>query len=331
MSNIALSQDFLKSSKIRKLAYAERIGINVRASNVSDAVSKISSIADSGFRQVWFTSSGSMYRDTLTLLAAVAASVDKIRLGTSIVQAYTRHPVATAQQALAINDLAPGRFRLGIGVSHRHIIEEQYGIKMNEPLKYLREYVTSLRQLLYNGSSEFQGKYFNLKVKTDQIARIPILIAALGSKTFELAGEISDGAISWMCPISYLTEKALPAMKSGAAEAGRDMPPIVAHIMVAVSEDRPAVIASAEERVRQYARMPFYYNMFRNAGYDLANDSSSYSKLAEALTIWGSKEEIVQKIKDVLKSLDEILLMHIPVKNEKEEFSHLLQIIRQLN
>jgi F420-dependent oxidoreductase-like protein len=330
MSRIISSVELLKSSAVRQLPYAERIGLNVRASSVNDAVTKISSLADSGVRQVWFTSSGSMYRDTLTLIAVAAASVDKVRLGTSIVQAYTRHPVATAQQVLAINDIAPGRFRLGLGVSHRPIIEEQYGIKMKEPLKYLREYVISLRELLYNGSSEFKGRYFNLKMKTGQMARVPILVAALGVKTFKLAGEVSDGAISWMCPISYLTEKALPAMRSGATRVGRDTPPLIAHMMVAVSEDRNAVMAAAEERVRQYARMPFYYNMFRNAGYDLGNDTSAYSKLADALTIWGSKKEIGQKIEDALKSLDEVLLMHVPVKNEEDEFSGLLQIIKQL-
>jgi len=327
MSEIVLSQS---QNTSRDLTYAERVGLNVRADNVIDAVSKISSIAESGIRQVWITSSGSMYRDTLTLLAVVAAHVGKVRLGTSIVQAYTRHPVATAQQVLAINDLAPSRFRLGLGVSHRPIIEEQYGIKMKEPLKYLREYVTSLRELLYNGSSEFHGKYFNIKLKIGQTARVPILVAALGVRTFELAGEISDGAISWMCPISYLVEKALPAMKSGAEKAGRNTPPLIAHIMVAACEDKHAVMAAAEERVRQYARMPFYLNMFRNAGYDLANNPSAYSRLAETLTICGSDARIQQSLKDALEKLDEILLMHVPVKDEKQEFSNLLRVIKQL-
>ncbi|MEM3804156.1 MAG: LLM class flavin-dependent oxidoreductase [Conexivisphaerales archaeon] len=328
---MATVDELRTSLSTRKLPYTERIGINLRAEDLNVGIRKIAMASKSGLRQVWFTSSGSMYRDTLTLLAVGGSQVKDIRLGTSIVQAYTRHPVATAQQVLAVNDVAPNRFRLGIGVSHRPIIEQQYGIEMKQPLRYLREYVASLRSLLYNGYSEFNGKHFKMNIKTGQIARVPILVAALGLKTFELAGEVSDGAISWMCPPSYLIEKASKALQSGAKRSGRETPTLVAHMMVAVTDDEDSALSAAEERVKQYARMPFYANMFRTAGYDVSNDPSAYRKLADALTIRGDPEKIGQRLKNLLGQLDELLLMQVIIKDEEKEFSMLAETVRNLS
>jgi len=86
--------------------------------------------------------------DALTTFAAAAAKTSTIRLGTSIVPTYPRHPLILAQQALALYDIAPGRLRLGIGPSHRSIIEDTYGLQQRTPLAHLREYVEVLRAAL---------------------------------------------------------------------------------------------------------------------------------------------------------------------------------------
>ena len=75
--------------------------------------------------------------------------------------------------------------------------------------------------------------------------RTPLLISALRANAFRLAGEIADGAISWMCPISYLAQTARPALGSGAAAAGRSTPPLIAHVPVAMHTEREAVRAAA--------------------------------------------------------------------------------------
>src|SRR5207249_6127984 len=84
------------------------------------------------------------------------------------------------------------------------------------------------------------------------------LISALREGAFQLAGEIADGAISWMCPIPYLLERALPALRAGAGKTGRPVPPLVAHIPVALSQDRQAVLAAARRRIGNYGHLPFY-------------------------------------------------------------------------
>jgi len=88
--------------------------------NAGAAVTKIAAADAAGVRQIWMNQE---YLDTLTIFAAAASKTTTVRLGTAIVQTYPRHPLALAQQAMVLNDIAPGRLRLGIGPSHRPIIE----------------------------------------------------------------------------------------------------------------------------------------------------------------------------------------------------------------
>ncbi|MEM0074962.1 MAG: LLM class flavin-dependent oxidoreductase [Conexivisphaerales archaeon] len=330
MSKPVAADIFLDASIVRSLPLRERIGISIRAENVHDAAEKIKNASMGGFRQVWMTSSGSGFRDTLTLYAAVAGQIDNIRLGTSIVQIYTRHPVVTAQQVLAINDVASGRFRLGVGVSHRPIIEERYGISMQEPLSYIKEYVNLLKNLLSKGKVDFSGRHFRVNFSMQQTAMVPILMGALGPKSFELAGEISDGAISWMCPPSYLRTKAIEALKKGSRKGQRQQPPLIAEMMIAMSEDERKVLEAAMQNVHFYAQMPFYKNMFREAGYDLIDDKSK-RELANSLTIWGKKEVVHDSIAHLLEDgIDELLLTHLVVDKQSEEIARLYEVINRL-
>ncbi len=173
-----------------------------------------------GVRQVWMGQPPTG-PDTLTVLAAAAVRTTTIRLGTAIVPTYPRHPLALAQQALALFDLAPERLRLGVGPSHLPFIEGIYGLPMPSPLAHLREYVTVLRAALWQGQVHHQGRFYQVQASLPRTPRTPILISALREKSFHLAGELADGAISWMCPVPYLLEKALPALQAGAAKSGR--------------------------------------------------------------------------------------------------------------
>jgi alkanesulfonate monooxygenase SsuD/methylene tetrahydromethanopterin reductase-like flavin-dependent oxidoreductase (luciferase family) len=197
------------------LTMQERIGLSIIATDAAEAVNRIVEAEHAGLRQVWLSQGGSGGTDTLTFAAVAAARTTQIRLGTAIVPTYPRHPLVMAQQVLVIHDLAPGRLRLGIGPSHRPIIEGSYGLSQTAPLAYLREYVTVLRCLLGEGHVDHHGTFFKITA-TSRTASIPLLVSALGPKAFHVAGEISDGALSWVCPVSYLLKEALPALQRGA-------------------------------------------------------------------------------------------------------------------
>jgi alkanesulfonate monooxygenase SsuD/methylene tetrahydromethanopterin reductase-like flavin-dependent oxidoreductase (luciferase family) len=105
----------------------ERVGLVLDGSNATATTKTIVAAEAAGVRQIWMVQPPSG-PDTLTTLAAAAIKTSTVRLGTSIVPTYPRHPLVMAQQALSLYDIAPSRLRLGIGPSHQAIIEGIYGL-----------------------------------------------------------------------------------------------------------------------------------------------------------------------------------------------------------
>lgn len=317
----------LTAADAQALPARERVGLAVARLDTATLVKTIIAAEEAGVRQVWSTQSP-LQPDTLTIFAAAAVQTRKIRLGTAIVPTYPRHPLTMASQALALNELAPGRLRLGLGSSHKPIIEGIYGMELVKPLAYLREYVEIVRAALWEGKVDYQGKFFTVKATLPKTAPLPVLTSVLRENAFKLAGEISDGALSWLCPVPYLLKSGLPALRAGAQERGRSAPPLVAHVLAAVSEDRPAVIKATRPRIENYGKLPFYAAMFADAGYPVDADGTMSDDLIGSLVISGSDTEIAGRFKELLASgLDEILVMPIPVQQEESELQQLMQLI----
>ncbi len=284
-----------------------------------------------GVPQVWSTVGGAS-PDPVTGFAAAAATTGRIRLGTSIVPAYPIHPVTLASQALALEGLAPGRIRLGIGTSHRPTIEGGLGIPMVRPLSFLREYLTVLRGLLWEGSSQFSGEFFTVKAQLPNgIAptRTPVPISALRVNAFELAGELSDGAITWVTPIHYILNTGIPALERGAEKSGRsERPPVIAHVPVAVSTDRDASREAFRKQFPVYSKLPFYAAMFSDAGYPVTAAGEMTDELVDELAVSGSPEEIRQRLEHLHeRGIDELLVSHVVVHDEEEELGQLSSIL----
>lgn len=308
----------------------DRVGLIVTAPDAAAAVSTIKAAEVAGVRQIWMTQSTPL-ADTLSIFAAAAVQTSSIRLGTAVVPTYPRHPLALAQQALALGDLAPGRLRLGIGPSHRPIIEGVYGIPMKTPLEHLREYVAVLRTLLWEGNIDHQGNFFTVKTTLPRTPHTPILVSALREGAFQLAGEISDGAISWVSPTQYLLEKAVPALQAGAEKGQRPRPPLIAYIPVAFSQDRQAIIAAARQRLGYYGKLPFYAGMFKDAGFPVSSDGTISDALIDNLVVSGDETRIKSRLTELLTSgLDELLVMAIPVKDPTGEQEQLARLIGEL-
>jgi alkanesulfonate monooxygenase SsuD/methylene tetrahydromethanopterin reductase-like flavin-dependent oxidoreductase (luciferase family) len=213
----------------------DRVGFVVESTSATAAIKQIVAAEEAGIRQIWMNQAD---LDTLTIFAAAATKTSEVCLGTAIVPTYPRHPLALAQQVLVLNDIAPGRLRLGIGPSHGSIIEDIFGLPQIKPLVHLREYVEVLRAVLWEGKVNHHGEFFNVVVTpgglvtSSSTARLPILVSALGEKAFRLAGEIADGALSWVCPVPYLLDTGLPALRKGASIAGRSASPPPIYIQV---------------------------------------------------------------------------------------------------
>jgi alkanesulfonate monooxygenase SsuD/methylene tetrahydromethanopterin reductase-like flavin-dependent oxidoreductase (luciferase family) len=184
------------------------------------------------------------------------------------------------RQVFAIEALAPGRLRLGIGLGNQMLIEHSYGLAQTTPLAYLQEYLEILRGVFNDGAISHHETFFNVEytplnaaVRTmPQSASVPLLTSAIGLKAFRLAGEIADGTISWACPIPYLLESALPQLRAGAEERGRPVPPIIAHVRVALSTDEEKGRAKMRQGIQFAVRFRSFTRMWAAAGFQRANE-----------------------------------------------------------
>jgi F420-dependent oxidoreductase-like protein len=308
----------------------ERIGISLAAAPAPTLVDAIVEAEAVGVPQLWMTQNP-VSNDSLTIFAAALGRTSRIRLGTSIVPTYPRHPLALAQQAATVAALGPGRLRLGVGPSHRPTIERTYGLPMDAPLEHLNEYVAVLRAALWEGNVDHQGRFFTAQVKPNSAPRVPLLVSALGERAFRMAGEVSDGAISWNCPASYLRDVALPALRAGAQAAGRPVPPLVAHVWVALSADDGAVVAAAKKALAGYARLPFYANMFAAAGFPVQADGTVSDALVESIVAMGDAASVTARLHALLDSgLDELLLTGVPLGDAAVERTRLFALVGRL-
>lgn len=212
-----------------------------------------------GFPSAWVANI--FGHDALTLLALAGRETSRIELGTAVVPTYPRHPVALAQQALTVQAATGGRLALGIGLSHRVVIEDMFGLDWSKPIRHTREYLTVLNGLLTQQPTEFSGEEYRVRAqfKVDGVGTPPpVLVAALGPHMLKLCGQLAAGTITWMGGAKYLAETAVPILNRAAAEAGRPAPRVVASLPVAVTEQREAARAAASRIFANYGRLPSY-------------------------------------------------------------------------
>jgi len=308
-----------------------RIGFAFVPQTPTQAVDLIARADRAGVQTVW-TVMGAVGIDTPTLFAAAAMRTDRVAFGTAIVPAFTRHPLALVTQAVALEGLAPGRLRLGIGTAHARTMVDLFGFDFSRPLAQLREYVEIVRPLLHQGSVDVEGPFYTARnVSLPHAPGTPVLISALRAPAFELAGELTDGAISWLCPPAYLQRVAPPALTAGAERADRQPPPLVAHVPVILSTDRAAAYAAAKQQLASYAAAPFYARMFADAGHPLDAQGRITDGLLDALLLHGTPEEIARGLRQRLAGgLDEVMVSLLPLANRTLEEDALLELLGEL-
>ena len=291
------------------------VGVAVTEPTAARAVDVITRAEEAGVPAVWMTSGGP---DPMMTFAAAAMRTRSVKFGTAIVPTYPRHPLALANQAVALGQLAPGRFRLGVGPSHRPTMENVWGIPFDQPLAHLREYLGVLRAALWTGEVNVDGPRFKVHTRIPDPPAVPILISALRERAFRLAGELADGAISWVCPAPYLGQVALPALEAGARQAGRPTPPLVAHCFVAVHENREAVYEVARRQVAIYPRLAFYSRMFQDAGFPEAADGNLSDRMIDAVVVHGDEAQVRAGLQAFIdQGATEVIASILPVGDDR--------------
>jgi F420-dependent oxidoreductase-like protein len=278
------------------------------------AVDQIVEAERLGIASVWMTCGG-LLADPLTLFAAAAARTQRIVLGSSILPTWPRNPVFLVQQILALEAVAPGRLRVGVGPSTEGGMRP-FGIDYRNPLQQLREYLIVLRSLLHDGKVDFNGKHVRARARIAAPVRTPILASALQERVFELCGAQADGAISWVCPHSYLRNHALPALRRGAEAAGRTAPPLLVHTPICIEEDPARVREATQRQLGMYGRFQFYKDMFAKSGYPDAGEGFSQA-LVDDLVVCGKEETVAKRLAELAASgIGNVMAHPLPVGDD---------------
>ncbi len=231
-------------------------------------VERATRLRDRGFRSLW--SSQIFGPDTLTVLAVVGRELSDLDLGTSVIPIQPRHPSMLAAQARTVQDAIGGHLSLGVGLSHRVVVEGLWGISFERPAQYMREYLDALAPMLRGENVNVQGE--RVKAVTmgtlgpKGVATPSLLIAALGPQMLKLAGTLADGTVLWMTGPKTIAAHIVPTIREAASAAGRAAPRVVCALPVTVTSD----VAGARERLNAqyatYGTLPSYAAMIEREG-----------------------------------------------------------------
>ncbi len=268
-----------------------RFGINgtglVQKASVQAIAEHAEQARADGFKSYWLAEHPTGGLDAITTLALVGQSVPEIELGTAVVPTFPRHPMALAGQALTARSVLPGRFTLGIGLSHAPMMA-QLGIGFEKPIRHLREFLSALVPLLEEGRVSYQGETLacDAQVFAPPDEACPVVVAALGPQALRVAGARTQGTtLAWVGPRT-IREHIAPVMGEAAAKAGRGAPRIIATLPVCITDDEDAVREQVSQGLSMYGKLPSYRAMFDREGVEGPGDlvlAGSEGRVAEAL------------------------------------------------
>lgn len=265
---------------------------------IRDGIGYVRYAEERGFEAVWQAESR-LVREAIVPMAAFAATTERIKVGSGVVNAWTRNAGLLAATFVTLDDLAPGRVMLGIGAWWEPLASK-VGVHRRKPLRAIREVVQTVRRLMAMERVTFHGEFVNVTdieidiVHGDRSPRdVPIYVGATGMKMMELAGEIGDGVL-----LNYLVgprynATALEHLAIGAARAGRtvedvDRPQLV---VCSLDQDRDLALDRARELVTQYlGQQP-------HIGKASGVDQSLLDEIGKVLTWPASEEEIHRAMK----------------------------------
>jgi len=278
-----------------------------------------------GFDSVWAPEAWGT--DAISLLGALAARTARIRLGTGIVNVFSRTPSLLGQTAATLDLISNGRFILGLGTSGHQVVSGWHGMRFDRPLQRMRETVEIVRRVLRQERLRFDGEIFTLDQGLKLLARpvrptVPIFLATLTPAGLRLTGEVADGWIPTLFSPDHL-DLFRPDLETGARAAGRslDSLEIAPYVSVLVDDDR----ARARDAIRPWvalyvggmgSRSKNFYNE-TVARYGFADEARDI----QDLYLNGKKLEAIRRVPDAL--VDGITIVGPPgyVRDRMEAWS----------
>jgi alkanesulfonate monooxygenase SsuD/methylene tetrahydromethanopterin reductase-like flavin-dependent oxidoreductase (luciferase family) len=234
------------------------------------ALKRVRLAEELGYEAVYVTQIAG--RDALTVITAYALETERIRVGTGVVPIYTRAPATMAQTAVTIDELSGGRLNLGLGVSHRPVVEGWYGQTIDKPVREMREYAAIVRAIAA-GQDPPPGEKWKTGFRLAGIEARPELklyVAALSPAMLRAAGEIADGVILWLCNPEYIERVVVPEVTVGRERAGKPLDgfDVVAAVPSAATDDPESAFDAMRSDLLPYFGLPFYRAMLERSGFE---------------------------------------------------------------
>ncbi len=244
-----------------------RIGVMIGADGATKTLDDVIGVAkhaeELGLDNVWLANIFSF--DAITTLALVGRATERIGLGTAVTPTYPRHPTAIAQQALTTAAASNNRFTLGIGLSHKVVIEDMLGMSYDKPARHMREYLSVLMPLARGEQVTFEGEHYRVRGVALDIPgaeRLPVVIAGLGPVMLKLAAQLADGTNTWMVGPNTMQHHILPGLR----EAGSTAPTVVAGMPIVLTTNVDAAREKIAQDLTIYGQLPSYRAMLDREG-----------------------------------------------------------------
>ncbi len=234
---------------------------NKEPNSIDQFIDEVKAAEALGFDQAWMAQVFST--DAITMMSILGRETDTIRLGTAVTPTYPRHPTTMAIQALTANAASKGRFDLGLGLSHKIVIEDMYGLSYAKPAKHMKEYLEVLMPLVRGEACSFQGDEYqvNARMNVPDSPPVTVIVAALGPKMLDISGKLADGTTTWMTGPRTLEEFTIPRINKAAAEAGKASPRIVASFPIVLTQHVEETREKLAKRTKVYNDIPSYSRM----------------------------------------------------------------------
>ncbi len=276
----------------------ERVAIYLQDAHDLREGMELAKYAESrGFEAVWQAESR-LVRDAIVPMAAFAAVTDKLKVGSGVINNWTRNIGLLAATFLTLDDLAPNRVICGIG-AWWDPLARNVGIERKKPLLAMRETVEVMRRLLRMERVTFHGEFHHVDgIELDVVhgrrepRNVPIMIGATGDAMMELTGEIADGAVLNYCVPPEYNHNALRLLEKGAKKAGRnwldlDRPQL---IVCSVDNDHAKALDGARGLLTQYLAQQPHIAKASGVGEDVV-------KQIQSILGWPATKEQIQAAK----------------------------------
>jgi F420-dependent oxidoreductase-like protein len=269
---------------------------------------------DAGLASIWTPQIPDEF-DALTAATVMGAATSRIEIGTAVVPIQTRHPIALLQQALSTQAVLGGRLTLGLGVSHHWIVDEMLGLPYERPLGQMRATLDALDQGLAGpGQVDVENDFFRIHnpLSVTDVTPTPVLLAALGPKMLQLAGERTDGTILWLADERAIANHIAPIITKAAESAGRSTPRIVAGVPVCLCSDGEVDVAVARaNRVLSEAEVSPNYQRLLDQG-----DATSVGDILAA----GSESSVEKRLRSFADAgVTDLSVRVVPIGDDRDQ------------